>query len=82
MPLFDPDKEKAGAGLIWVRIPSFPIHFWTDSLFKSIRDDLGTYLDHDRSFLDTGNISMAKILVFLDTRDGLHEAYNIHFENM
>jgi len=73
--LFNPEKESIGVGPIWVQLPSPPLQFWSKDIFRIIRDDLDTYLDHDRSYMDTGILAMARILVYLDTRDGLVESY-------
>jgi len=40
-------------------------------IFKHIGDALGIYLEHDQSFEKTGIMTMACILVHLDTREGL-----------
>lgn len=71
MPLFDQYKEKLGAGPIWFRIPSLPLYFWSEDVFRCISDDLGIYLDQDKSFIEIRNVTIARILVHLDTRDGL-----------
>lgn len=73
--MFDPEKENHGAGPIWVRLPALPLQFWAEEIFKVIGDDLGVYLDHDRTYQDTVCLSMAHILVHLDTREGLVESY-------
>lgn len=81
-PLFDPNKENARAGPIWMRLPGLPIQLWNETTFRNIGDDFGHYLDHDRSYLTTRNRAVARILIFLDTRDGLHDTYNMFFEGM
>jgi len=35
-PLFDPNKEQVGAGQIWLRLPSLPLQFWTEDIFRRI----------------------------------------------
>ena len=76
-PLFDLDRELLGAGPIWVWLPGLPLHLRNEHIFKHIGNFLGTYLDHDRSFIDSGKMAFACILVHLDTREGLEEAINI-----
>lgn len=44
-------------------------------IFKVIGDDLGVYLDHDRTYQDTSCLALACIPVHLDTREGLVESY-------
>lgn len=36
VPLFDPKKENAGAGPIWMRLPGLPLHFWNDTALRNI----------------------------------------------
>jgi len=81
-PLFDPIKENAGVGPIWMRLPGLPVQFWNETAFRNIGEDFGHYLDHDRSYLVMRNKMMARILIFLDTRDGLHDNYNMFFDGM
>lgn len=38
-----------------------------------IGNALGTYLDHDRTFMESKNRTLARVLVHLDTREGLEE---------
>lgn len=73
--MFDLEKENHEAGPIWVRLPSLSLQFWGQEIFKVIGDDLGVYLDHDRTYQDTDCLEMARILVHLDTREGLVESY-------
>lgn len=40
-------------------------------------DDMGVYLDHDISYEDSGCLEIAKILVHLDTWEGLVESYRL-----
>lgn len=72
-PLFDPEHEQIGAGPIWVRLPGLPLQFWAEEVFIRIGNALGTYLDHDRTYIESWNRTLARILVHLDTRDGLEE---------
>lgn len=54
------------------------MQFWTLQVFKRIGDALGTYLEHDKSYEKTGIMTMARILVHLDTRAGLEEKITLH----
>lgn len=72
-PLFDPEREHLGAGPIWVCLPRLLLHFWSEDVFKRIGNALGTFLDYDKSYIIVGNMAMARILVHLDTREGLEE---------
>jgi hypothetical protein len=51
----------------------FPPEFWTELSFKELGNAMGTFMDVDMSFRETGKMSMAIILVALDVREGLAE---------
>jgi len=73
MLIFNMEREQLGVGTIWLRLPGFPMHLWTEYIFQRKGDDLGKFLDYDKSFIEIGNMSCARVLVFLDTREGLVE---------
>lgn len=75
LPMFDPEKENHGPIPIWVRLPTLPLQFQAEEIFKVIGDDLGVYLDHDRTYQDIVCLALARILVHLDTIEGLVESY-------
>ena len=54
-------------------MPSLPLHFWSEDVFQWIGNALDIYMDYDKSYMLTGNISMACILVHLDTAEDLKE---------
>lgn len=70
-PLFDPEREQIGAGPLWVQLSGLPLQYWNEEAFVKIGNALGTYLDHDRSYKETNKRILARILVHLDTREGL-----------
>lgn len=72
-PLFDPERKKIGVGPIWVRLPSLPLQFWSETMFIRIGNALGTYLEYDKTFVQSKNRALTRILVHLDTREGLEE---------
>lgn len=80
--LFDSKKEKMGVGPIWVRLLGFPLQFWLKYVFRCIGDDLGIYLDHDRSYMETNSLAIVRILVHLDTREGLVESFSVQFREI
>ena len=41
-PMFDPDKENAGVGSIWVQLPGLLMQFWNEATLRYIGADLGT----------------------------------------
>lgn len=80
-PLFDPETEQIGIGPVWIRLPGLPLHYWSEDVFQRIGNAIGTYMDHDRSYLQTGMMVYARILVNLDTRGGLVEAITIQWRD-
>lgn len=59
--------------------PGLPVHFWTAPIFKQIGDAMGKYLTYDDSFISSGRMAYARILVYLDLTDGLLEFINIQW---
>jgi hypothetical protein len=58
---------------IWVQLLGLPLEFWTELTFKELGYVMGTFMDVDMYFRESGQISMAIILVSLDVREGLEE---------
>lgn len=79
-PLFDAETEKVDEFPVWVRAPSLPPFLWADSVFKSIGDLLGTYLDADRSYLHTFEKGVARILVRLNPKEGLAKTITLVYK--
>lgn len=77
-PPFDPKCEHLGVGSIFVRLPGLPLHFWSEDIFKWTGNALGRDMDFDKSYMLMGNMSMACILVFLDTIEGVEESIKLH----
>ena len=73
MPLFDPRIERYDTIPIWVKLPNLPFEFWSVDFFKILGNTIGTFLEADVSFLETGICCLGKILVLLDIRNGLAE---------
>ena len=73
MPLFDPRIERYDSIPIWVKLPNLPFKFWSVEFFRMLGNTLGTFLEADVSFLETGICCLGKILVLLDLRNGLAE---------
>jgi len=72
-PLFDPEREQIGAEPLWVRLPGLSLQYWCEEVFVRIGNALGTYLDHDNTFVESRNRTLTYILVHLDTHEGLEE---------
>jgi len=77
--MFDLEQEHLGVSPIWVRLSGLPLQLWTEDVFHLIGDDLGQYLDFDRSFLDIRRMYFTHILVYWDTREGLVENWILHY---
>ena len=73
MPLFDPRIKRYDSIPIWVKLPNLPFEFWSVEFFRMLGNTLGTFLEADVSFLETGICCLRKILVLLDMRNGLVE---------
>lgn len=81
-PLFDANREKVDKFPVWVRAPGFPPFLWVESVFKSIGNLLGTYLETDMSYIHTHNKAMARILVSVNPREGLAESINLQYKDL
>ena len=73
MPLFDPRIKRYDSMSIWVQMPNLLFKFWSVVFFRLIGNALGTFLEADLSFLDSGVCCLGKVLVLLDVRNGLAE---------
>jgi hypothetical protein len=62
---------------IWVRLPGLPMQFWNTHRFAAIGNLLGSYLEVDMSFEDTGYMTVARILVKINLRKGLLQEITI-----
>jgi len=69
-------------GPIWVRLLGLPFHFWTEDIFKRIGNALGNYLTYDASFLTSGRMAYARILVHTNLSDSVLEHINIQWRNI
>lgn len=80
-PLFNPDMEQIGVRPLWVCLPGLPLQYWSGDVFVRIGNMLGTYLDYDKSYIQSKNRTLARILVHLDTREGLEEKITLQWRN-
>jgi hypothetical protein len=69
--MFETRTEQNVLVPIWVKLSNLPMDFWSLDVFKAVGNALGSFLDADMSFLDTGLMCVARILVRMDMRDGL-----------
>ena len=56
---------------IWVRLLRFPLPFWFEEHFIHIGNLLGSFFEADTSFMQTKVKRVARILVNINTRNGL-----------
>lgn len=71
--LFDHEHKQLGTSLLWVRLPGLSMQIWSEDFFRLIGNDLGQYLEYDKSYLETRIMTYARILVSMDTHEGLVE---------
>lgn len=64
--MFDTQTEKMNESPVWIKFLGLPLQFWFDSVFTSIGNTLGKFLEVDRSFEQTDDLSVARILVSLN----------------
>lgn len=70
-PLFDPRTKRYDPMPIWVKLPNLPFEFWSLDFFKLVRNTLGSFLEADLSFLQSGVCCLGKVLVLIDLWNGL-----------
>jgi len=80
-PLFDAQREKVDTFPVWVRALGLPPFLWVDLVFRSIGNSLGIFLEADKSFVETRNKAMARILVMLNLEKGLPWKMKIHYKD-
>ena len=80
--MFDAQTEKLNESPVWVKLPGLPLQFWFDSVFTSIGNTLGKFLDFDKYFEQTDDLSVARILVILNPREGLAEAMTLKYREL
>ena len=68
-PLNREIRGETYLGTTWLL--GLPLQFWSNDVSRWNGDDLGIYLDHDISYIESRNITIAKIIVHLDTRERL-----------
>lgn len=71
--MFNSEREELGVGPIYVHLLCLPLHFWFEDIFSHIGNTLRTFLDYEKSYIVSGNMSLARILVHLNTQEGLEE---------
>ena len=76
-PTFDAASERLDSIPIWVQLLGLPPHLWSEKCFQAIENFLGEFLAADMGFIDTGEMSVARILVSLNIREGLREFLNL-----
>jgi hypothetical protein len=65
-PFFYVERERVDVLPIWVWLLGLSLEFWNENCFKVLGNLLGTYLDVDWSYKETGAHSMAQILVSIN----------------
>ena len=80
-PLFYAETEQLDTILVWVRLPGLPLEFWNPTYLSEIEDELGTFIEADLSFQQTKIKKVVRILVSLNIRTSLPEAFNFLWKN-
>eukprot|EP01018_Ginkgo_biloba_P004985 Gb_28741 [translate_table: standard] len=70
-PFFNARRKRTNSVPIWVKLPGLLLDFWSLDIFKEIGNTLGTFLEAEQGFVDSNSLSVARILVSLDLREGL-----------
>lgn len=79
-PLFNALKERTDEFPVWVRAPGLLSFLWTENVFRTIGNTVGSFLEADMSFLKTKNRAMARILVSLNPGGGLPQKVNLQYK--
>jgi hypothetical protein len=77
-PTFDAKRELVDEEPIWVRLPGFPMQYWNSHRFAAIGNFLGSFIEADFSFEETGLMMVARILVKLELKKGLPQEITIN----
>jgi len=80
-PMFDAIKESTEVFPVWVRAPGLPFFLWTEAVFQSIGNTLGTFLEADMSFKETKVMGTARILTNLDLSKGLAKSIPLQYKD-
>lgn len=68
---FDPGKECQTLRRLWMIIPGLPIEIWTEEVVKGIANSVGRFIRFDKQNLFGMDRRYAKVMVEIDTKDGL-----------
>lgn len=66
----------------WIRLPSLPPFTWFDYVFRTIRNNLGHYLEVDMTFVHNREKGLARSLVILNPKEGLTEEINLKYKDL
>ena len=76
--MFDAETEQLDTIPVWVLLPRLPLEFWNPACHSDIGNELGTFIEVDLSFQQTNIKKVARILVSLNIRTSLPEAFNLY----
>ena len=79
--LFDAETEKLDTIPVWVRLLGLPLEFWNPAWLSEIENELGTFIEADLSFQQMDIKKVARILVSLNIRTSIPEAFNFIWQN-
>ena len=75
------ETEQLDTIPVWVHLPGLPLEFWNPTWLREIGNELGTFIEADLSFQQMKIKKVAKILVSLNIRTSLPEAFNFVWQN-
>jgi hypothetical protein len=76
---FDATSKRVDISPVWVRIPGLPLIFWSEEVFREIRNTIGFFYGADRSYISSGYMGMTRILVGIKLSEGISEDITITF---
>jgi len=77
---FDATFEKVEISPMWVHLMGLPLIFWSTVVFKEIGKTIGFYYEENQSYISSGYMGIARILVGFKLSEWLVEDITITFK--
>ena len=74
--MFDAETKQLDTIPVWVHLPGLPLELWNPTWLSEIRNEPRTLIEADLSFQQTKIKKVARILVSLNIKTSLPEAFN------
>jgi hypothetical protein len=75
--LFDAIVVGFDSVLVWIKLPSLPLEYWTYEGIHALGNEMGYFIAVDLSYKSFSGRSMAQILVELDHLKALYDSINL-----